>query len=97
MVVEGPGGIVIAEFKTGNPELSPPERTVLQIRRAVEEAKTQYHDQEIVPLLISNDEVDPSIREVLEAWAQKSSNLRRKKPTPRTWFQIWSGKQARRR
>lgn len=71
MVVESPRRIVIAEFKTGNPELSLPQSTVPQILRAVEQAKAQYPDQEIVPIVITNYEVDSGIREELEGIGTK--------------------------
>jgi len=66
LVVEDSSRVVIAEFKTGNPELPLPQSTVPQINRVIARAQSIYPGQEIVPVVVTNYEVDPSIREALE-------------------------------
>jgi hypothetical protein len=81
LVVEAPRRVMLAEFKTGNPELPLPRGTVPQIRRVVEQAKTRYPDQEIVPVVVTNYEVDPDIREALEEVGAKIVEFSPRKTT----------------
>lgn len=66
LVVEDVHRIVIAEFKTGNPELPLPQSTVPQINRVIARAQSMYPGQEIVPVVVTNYEVDMGIRAALE-------------------------------
>jgi hypothetical protein len=65
LVVESPGRIVVAEFKTGDPELPLPSSTIPQMGFFVEQAHSRYPGCEIVPIVVTNYAVSESDKKAL--------------------------------
>jgi hypothetical protein len=65
LVLEVPDRVVVAELKTGDPDLPLPSSTVRQMKLFAERAHSQYPRHEVIPVVVTNYQVSDSDREVL--------------------------------
>ena len=66
LVLERPEGVIVAEVKTGDPELPLPSSTVAQMDFFVQHAKTAYPGCKIIPVVLTNYGVSESDKQVLD-------------------------------
>jgi hypothetical protein len=64
LVIERPDRVIIAELKTGDPELPLPSSTYPQMGLFIEQARRRYPDREIVPLVLTNYGISESDKKV---------------------------------
>jgi hypothetical protein len=75
VVLEIPGRVVVAEFKTGDPELPLPTSTIPQMDLFVKQARNLYPHREIVSFVFTNYNVSEPDKEALGKEGVKILNV----------------------